>query len=234
MAVKIDFYDLVLRFPRLFPDPVLFEDSSHLVNRYLVENGLSKNEAGLVYQSTEEIQPVDDRGNPSATSGTAKYPFEGKTILAEYMSDANVALGYADFGTSMTPNDHSNLWTKGKLGNLRFGLREFKHQSQTLNLPEVSQLYELLKARMQPNALSTVELEGVPGQLFKPVLRYIEDKLRSSAEVDGLEVEVYAGRELSASERAALERRLTRQSGKSTLFIILSRDRPTTPIPHDG
>lgn len=234
MAVKVDYYDLVLRFPRLFPDPVLFEDSSHLVNRYLVENGLSKNESGLVYQSTEEIQPLDDRGNPSATSGTAKYPFEGKTILAEYMSDANLALGYADFGTGMTPDDHSKLWTKGKLGNLRFGLREFKHQSRTVNLPEISELYEILKGRAQPNALSTVELDSVPGQLFKPVLRYVEDKLRSSATADGLEVEVYAAKELSTSERTALEKRLTRQSGKSTVFIILSRDKSSHPLPLDG
>lgn len=234
MAVKIDFYDLVLRFPRLFPDPMLFEDSSHLVSRYLIENGVSKNEAGLVYQSTEEIHPVDDRGNPSATSGTAKYSFEGKVILAEYMSDANVALGYADFGTGLTPDDHSKFWSKGKLGNLRFGLREFKHQSRTVNLPEISELYELLREKAQPNTLSTVELDGVPGQLFKPVLRYLEDRLRSFAKVDGLEVEVYAAKELSRSERIALEKRLARQSGNSAVFVILSRDKLPTPLPIDG
>jgi len=48
--------------------------------------------------------------------------------------------------------------------------------------------------------------------------------LRADAKADGLEVEVYAASDLSASEKAGLERRLTRESSKSTIFVILSRE----------
>jgi hypothetical protein len=224
VAVKTDFYQLGLRFPRLFPDPELFEDSIHVSNRYLIANGLSKEKSDLIHQSTEEILPVDDRGKPSSTSGTAKFPFEGKMILAEYMSNANVPLAYADFGTGLGRDDHSRLWSKGKVGELRFELREFKHQSQTLNIPDIMELYQILKEKASPSTLSTVELDGVPGQIFTPALAHIESRLRAAAKADGLEVEVYAAKDLTASEKAALERRLTRESGKATIFVILSRE----------
>src|SRR5439155_2309875 len=115
MTVRSDFYQIVLRFPRLFPDPAVFEDPIHLANRYLMGNGIPREKADLVHQTTDEIVPVDDRGNPSTASGTAKYLFEGRTIQAEYMINANIRLDYADFGTGLTPDDHSRLWTKGKL-----------------------------------------------------------------------------------------------------------------------
>jgi len=38
-----------------------------------------------------------------------------------------------------------------------------------------------------------------------------------------LEVEVYAARDLSASERSSLEKRLTRESTGSTVYVILSK-----------
>src|SRR6266487_4488753 len=107
MTIRTDFYQITLRFPRLFPDPILFEDPVHLSNRYLQANGLSREQSDLICQSTEEILPVDDRGNPSSTSGTAKFPFERRMILAEYMSNANVRLDYTDFGTALAPSDHS-------------------------------------------------------------------------------------------------------------------------------
>jgi hypothetical protein len=224
MTARADFYQLILRFPRLFPDPIVFEDSIHLANRYLIGNGLPRDKSDLVCQSTEEILPVDDRGKPSTASGTAKFPFEGKMILAEYMSNANVPLDYADFGTGLSPDEHSRVWTRGKLGELRFELRDFKHQSHNLNIPDITELYQILKERASPSTLSTVELESVQGQLFKPVLAHIENRLRTAATADGLEVEVYAARDLSASEKAALERRLTRESSKATIFVILSRE----------
>jgi len=165
---------------------------------------------------------VDDGGTPCAATGTAKYPFEGRVILAEYMSNANVALSYADFGTGLRPDDHSRLWTKGKLGGLRFDLREFKHQTQTLNIPDIQELYEILKQQANPNALSAVNLDNVQEQMFRPALALIENKLRTAAKADGLDVEVYPARDLSASEKTALEKRLTRESSKTTIFVILS------------
>ncbi len=227
--VRADLYEILLRFPRLFPDPVLFEDPTHLASRFLSENGLSKEKSQLVYQTTDDILPVDDRGKPSATSGTARYPFEGRIILAEFMANANVRLDYADFGTGLSPEDHSKLWTRGKVGELRFELREFKHQSQTFNLPEVSELYTILKARAMPSTISTIELENLPNQAFRAALAYIKENLRNSATTEGLEVEVYAARDLSASEKAALERRLTRESAKSTIFVILSQSTVLNP-----
>ncbi len=206
MTVRSDFYQIVLRFPRLFPDPAVFEDPIHLANRYLMGNGIPREKADLVHQTTDEIVPVDDRGNPSTASGTAKYPFEGRTILAEYMTNANIHLDYADFGTGLTPSDHSRLWTKGN------------------NIPDVSELYRILKERATPNTLSTIELDNVPERMFRAGLAYIQGKLRADAKADGLEVEVYAASDLSASEKAALERRLTRESSKSTIVVILSRE----------
>ena len=224
MTVRSDFYQIVLRFPRLFPDPAVFEDPIHLANRYLMGNGIPREKADLVHQTTDEIVPVDDRGNPSTASGTAKYPFEGRTILAEYMTNANIHLDYADFGTGLTPSDHSRLWTKGKLGGLRFELRESNHQAQTLTIPDVSELYRILKERATPNTLSTIELDSVPERMFRAGLAYIERRLKADSKTDGLEVEVYAAADLSASEKAALERRLTRESSKSTIVVILSRE----------
>jgi hypothetical protein len=234
VTVKTDFYQLGLRFPRLFPDPELFEDSIRLSNRYLIANGLPREKSDLICQSTEEILPVDDRGKPSSTSGTAKFQFEGRMILAEYMSNANVPLSYADFGTGLGPDDHSRLWSRGRLGELRFEPREFKHQSHTLNIPDIMELYQILKEKASPSTLSTVELDNVPGQLFTPALAHIENRLRTAAKADGLEVEVYAARNLSASEKTALERRLTRESSKATIFVILSREAVPKPLPTVG
>ena len=229
MTIRADLYQLVLRFPRLFPDPTLFEDPLHVANRYLENNGLPKEKSDLVCQSTEEIGPVDDSGKPSVPSGTAKYRFEGRVILAEYMSNANVRLDYADFGTGLTSNDHSRLWSKGKIGELRFELRDLKHQSQTVNIPAVSELYAMLKDRARPNTLSTLELDNVPATAFKPTLDYIGRMLRNMAKNESIEVEVYAARDLSDSEKSALETRLTRTSTGNTVFVILSHDTGSKP-----
>jgi hypothetical protein len=224
VTIRTVFYEMMLRFPRLFPDPVLFEDPSRLANRYLMLNGLSAEKSTLIGQASEEILTLDDRGKASVTAGTARYSFEGRVILAEYMANANVPLTYADYGTGLTPEDHSRLWTKGKLGELRFELREFKHQSRTLNLPDVSELYMILKERASPTTISTVELEGVPGPLFRSVVSYIKGVLQASAKADGLEVEVYAAKDLTAFEKSKLEKRLTRESSKTAVFVILSRE----------
>jgi hypothetical protein len=223
MGIKVDVYQIVLRFPRLFPDPAVFEDQKHLAAKYLNTNGLSPEKSRLVFQTTDEIVAVNDRGVPAAAAGTAKFLFEGRNIWAEYMSNANVRIGYVDFGTGLSPEEYSRLWSKGKLGELRFELREFKHNRYTLNIPEVSELYKILRERATPSTLSTIELEGVPRDLFEATFSYVERRLKESAEADGFELEIYAAQNLSPSEKASLERRLTRESTKSTVFVILSR-----------
>lgn len=223
MAVKADLYRIILRFPRLFPDPVVFEDQIHFANRYLVENGLTKDKAGFVSQTSDEIVPLDEGGKPSVASGTAKYPFEGKTIVAEYMSNSFVRLEYIDFGTGLSARDHSKLWGNGKIGELRFEIREFAHHPTTFNIPEVSDLYRMLKDRAMPT-LATLELDTVPDSSFRAVLTYIDNQLRTAAKADSLEAETYAAKDLSGSEKIALEKRLTRPSSKTTVFVILSRE----------
>jgi hypothetical protein len=223
MGIKVDVYQIVLRFRRLFPDPAVFEDQKHLAAKYLNTNGLSPEKSRLVFQITDEIVAVDDRGVPAAAAGTAKFLFEGRTIWAEYMSNANVRIGYVDFGTGLSADEYSRLWSKGKLGELRFELREFKHNRHTLNIPEVSELYSMLRDRATPSTLSTIELEGVPRDLFEATFSYVERRLKEWAEADGFELEIYAAQNLSPSEKASLERRLTRESTKSTVFVILSR-----------
>lgn len=222
MVVKVDFYRILLRFPRLFPDPFVFENQQQLVIRYLLANAVSAEKVRLIFQVTDEVVGVDDRGSPSTTSGTAKYQFEGHTILAEYMTDASVRIEYADFGTGFAREDHLRLWDKRKMGELRFELREFKHERRALDLPEAVELYTILKKQATPTTLSAIELDSVSDDLFQVTLDYLTAVLRAAAESDGLEVEIYAARNLRASEKAALEKRLARSSNNSTVFVILS------------
>jgi F0F1-type ATP synthase delta subunit len=63
----------------------------------------------------------------------------------------------------------------------------------------------------------------MPEEVFRVTVAYLKSQLRKSAEKDGLEVEVYAARELSASEKSSLEKRLTRESTGSTVYVILSK-----------
>lgn len=232
--MKADLYDIVLFFPRLFPDPAVFEDPVHLANRYLLENGVSREKSDLVYQTTNEIDPIDERGKQSIASGTAKYSFEGRSILAEYMSNANIRLAYADFGTGLTPSDHSRLWSKGKIRELRFELRQFKHQATTFNLPEFSELYQMMKERATPTTLSTIELDNVPAHAFGAAVAHLKGRLLAAAQKDDFEVEVYAAQDLSPSERSGLEKRIGRESNRATIFVILSRKNVSTVHPVIG
>ena len=221
--MKADLYNIVLFFPRLFPDPAVFEDPVHLANRYLLDNGISREKSDLVYQTTDEIDPVDERGKPSISSGTAKHSFQGRSILAEYMSNASIRLEYADFGTGLTSSDHSRVWSKGKIGELRFELRQFKHQTTSFNLPEFSELYQMMKERATPTTLSTIELDGVPGEAFGAAVAYLRGRLLAAALKDDFEVEVYAAQDLSPSEKSRLEKRIGRESNRATIFVVLSR-----------
>lgn len=221
--VKVDRYRVIVRFARLFPDPAVFEDQDHLVERYLVQSGLPKEKAFYLYQPEEEVNPVDDSGKPAIASGAASFRFQGKNIMAEFMPNASLELEYYDFGTGLSSEDHSRLWKKQRIGEMSFQLRDFRHETQGLTLTNISELYEMMKKQSQTTSLSSIELDKMPEATFRVTVAYLKSQLRKSAEHDGLEVEVYAARELSASEKSSLEKRLTRESTGSTVYVILSK-----------
>ena len=220
--VRADHYRVVARFARLFPDPAVFEDQDHLVERYLVQNGLPKEKAFYLYQPEDEVNPVDDSGKPAVASGAASFRFQGKKIMAEFMANASLAMEYYDFGTGLSPEEHSGLWSKQRIGELSFQLRDFRHETQGLNLTNVSELYDILKKQGQATSLSSIELAKMPEDMFRVTVAYLKSQLRKSAGQDALEVEVYAAKDLSASEKSSLEKRLTRESTSSTVYVILS------------
>ena len=221
--VKVDRYRVVARFARLFPDPAVFEDQEHLVERYLVQSGLPQEKAIYLYQREDEINPIDDFGRAALASGTASFRFQGKNILAEYKPNASLKLEYYDFGTGLSQEDHSNLWKKQRIGEMSFQLRDFSHETQTLSITNVSELYEIMKKQGQATNLSSIELGKMPEDTFRVTVAYMKSQLQKNAGQDGLEVEVYAARDLSASEKGTLEQRLTREATGSTVYVILSR-----------
>lgn len=221
--VKVDHYRVVARFARLFPDPAVFEDQNHLVERYLVQSGLPREKTFYLYQPEDEINPVDDSGKSAIASGAASFRFQGKNIMAEFMPNASLALEYYDFGTGLSLEDHSRLWKKQRIGEMSFQLRDFGHETRGLNLTNVSELYEMMKKQSQTTSLSSIELAKMPEDIFQVTVAYLKSQLRKSSEQDGLEVEVYAARDLSASEKGNLEKRLTRPSTGSTVYVILSK-----------
>jgi len=222
-VVKVDRYRVVARFARLFPDPVVFEDQEHLVERYLIQSGLPPEKALYLYQNQDELSPVDDSGKPSLASGTASFRFQGKNIIAEFMPNASLVLEYYDFGTGLSPEDHSRLWKKQRIGEMAFQIRDFAHETRTLNVTNVSELYEIMKKQSQTTSLSSIELAKMPEDVFRVTVAYLKSQLGKSAGQDGLEVEVYAAKDLSASEKSSLEKRLTRESTGSTVYVILSK-----------
>ena len=221
--VKVDRYRVVARFARLFPDPAVFEDQDHMVERYFTQSGLPREKAFYLYQNQDEIIPIDDSGKPAVASGTASFRFQGKNIIAEFMPNASLALEYYDFGTGLSPEDHSRLWKKQRIGEMAFQIRNFAHETQTLNVTNVSELYEIMKKQGQATSLSSIELAKMPEDAFRVTVAYLKSQLRKSAGEDALEVEVYAARDLSASEKSSLEKRLTRESTNSTVYAILSK-----------
>src|SRR5438093_3247530 len=221
--VKVDHYRVVARFARLFPDPAVFEDPDHLVERYLVQSGLPREKAFYLYQNQDEIIPVDDSGKPAVASGTASFRYRRKNIVAEFMPNASLALEYYDFGTGLSPEDHARMWKNQRIGEMAFQIRDFAHETRTLNVTNVSELYEIMKKQGQATSLSSIELAKMPEEAFRVTVAYLKSQLRESAGEDALEVEVYAAKDLSASERSSLEKRLTRESTGSTVYVILSK-----------
>ncbi len=228
--VKVDRYRVVARFARLFPDPAVFEDQDHLVERYLVQNGLLPEKTFDLYQGDDEINPVDDSGKPAVASGTASFRFQGKNIIAEFMPNASLTLEYYDFGTGLSPEDHSRLWKKQRIGEMAFQIRDFAHEIRTLNVTNVSELYEIMKKQSQTTSLSSIELAKMPEEAFQVTVAYLKSQLRKSAGEDALEVEVYAAKDLSASEKSSLEKRLTKESTGSTVYVIISKPSPLMKV----
>ncbi len=171
--VKVDRYRVVARFARLFPDPAVFEDQDHLVERYLVQNGLLPEKTFDLYQG---------------------------------------------------------VWKKQRIGEMAFQIRDFAHEIRTLNVTNVSELYEIMKKQSQTTSLSSIELAKMPEEAFQVTVAYLKSQLRKSAGEDALEVEVYAAKDLSASEKSSLEKRLTKESTGSTVYVIISKPSPLMKV----
>jgi len=102
-----------------------------------------------------------------------------------------------------------------------FLLKIFNHQLVKLEIPDVEELYTMVKERAQPTTIASIELNDVPDEQFDVAMAYLESHLARIAEKDSATLEVYASRDLEPSEREALDKRLTRQSTASTVYLIL-------------
>ena len=223
MVVEVDLYRVRIRFEKLFADPLIFEHVKNLARSYLLAAGASPEKTSYVHQATRSVVPVDDDGKPSAISGTGPYRYHGKRVSSEYMRGANLGFEYVDFGSGLSEEEHAELWKKGKWEPLRFETREFGHQRIQADLPEIKELYGMLKVRAVPTTLASVELPGSHDGLFQAALGYMTEKLTKLADAESMTVEVYAARDLSREEKQALENRLGRQFTASTVHVILSR-----------
>jgi hypothetical protein len=134
-----------------------------------------------------------------------------------------VTLEYADFGSGLSPSDHQRLWKRQKWGRMNFDLEEFHHEHLTIEIPAVPELYEMLRARADPTALVDVELPELPDNFFRSAVGYLETRLKQFAELEHKTIDVYVARDLLPEEKAALEKRLTRPSTQSTIYIMLSK-----------
>ena len=222
MVIEADFYRVRLRFKRLFADPSIFEDQRNTARRYLLPKTIGDKTASL-YQITSDISPTDDLGKSSEIAGTARYVHGGRVVRSEYFENANVTLEYADFGSGISPSDHHRLWKKQKWGRMSFNLDEFRHEHLTIEMPDTSELYEMLRARADPTTLVDVELPALPDNFFRSAIGYLETRLKQLAKAKRETIEIYVAKDLLAEEKEALEKRLTRPSTESTIYIMLSK-----------
>lgn len=221
--MEVSVYRVRVRFERLFADPVIFEDPLKLVQRYLALAGTPSERLGYMQQTAGEILAVDDSGKPSVVSGTANYPLRGKKVRSEFMAGANLSIEYADFGSGLSPEDHRRIWGRGLWADMRFEVKGFNHETVAIELPNPKELYTMLHERANPTTIATVELTNIPETLFLPTANYLEDRLRQLSEKGNDTVEVYASRNLTAEERRALERRITREGTPLTVYVIVSK-----------
>jgi len=222
MVIEADFYRVRLRFKRLFADPSIFEDQRRATRRYLLP-GTTGDKTASVYQITSDIAPTDDGGKPSDIAGTARYVHRGRVVRSEYFENANVTLEYADFGSGISPSGHQRLWKKQKWGRMSFNLDEFRHEHLRIDVPDTSELYEMLRARADPTTLVDVELPELSDNFFRSAVGYLETRLKQLAEAKHETIEIYVARDLLLEEKEALEKRLTRPSTQSTIYIMLSK-----------
>ncbi len=104
--MKADVFRLKIRFGKLFADPRIFDSPRIFARDYLRSFGLSQEKAEEIYETTEDVNPLDDSGHPSVPAGTGKFRFEGKVLRSEYMQGANVQVEYSDFGSGLQPEEH--------------------------------------------------------------------------------------------------------------------------------
>lgn len=221
--MHVEVYKVRIRFARLFPDPLIFDEPQNLVRTYLLSKGVSSDKSGYLHQSTPEAVPVDDSGNQSVVSGTSSYHVHGKRVRSEFMAGANLSIEYADFGSGLSPEEHEGLWKRGLWGEMRFQVKSFNRETVAIELPDPDELYTMLHERANPTTIATVELASIPETLFLPTANYLEDRLRHLSEKGNGTVEVYASRNLTPEERQALEKRIAREATPLTVFVILSK-----------
>jgi len=229
VVVESDFYRVRLRFKRLFADPTIFEDQKNAVRRFLISPHLPSSQ-DAIYQITDYISPSDNVGKSPDIAGTARYIHRGRVIRSEYLENANVTLEYADFGSGLSPSDHQRLWKRQKWGRMNFDLEEFHHEHLMIEIPAVAELYEMLRTRADPTALVDVELPDLPDNFFRSAVGYLETRLKQLAELEHLTIDIYVARDLLAEEKTALEKRLTRPSTQSTIYIMLSKAEATAQL----
>ena len=222
MVIEADFYSVRVRFKRLFADPSIFEDQRNASRRYLFPRNTGDKTANI-YQVTSDISPTDDSGKPSEIAGTARYVHRGRVVRSEYFDNANVTLEYADFGSGISPSDHQRLWKRQRWGRMSFNLDEFRHEHLRIDIPDTSELYQMLRARADPTTLVDVELPELPDNFFRSAVGFLETRLKQLAKAEHETIEIYVARDLLLEEKGALEKRLTRPSTQSTIYIMLSK-----------
>jgi hypothetical protein len=222
MVIEADFYRVRLRFKRLFADPMIFEDQKNAVRRFLISPHLASNQVAI-YQITDDISPSDSVGKSPDIAGTARYIHQGRVVRSEYLENANVTLEYADFGSGLSANDHQRLWKRQKWGRMNFDIEEFHYEHLKIEIPDIPELYEMLRVRADPTTLVDVELPDLPDNFFRSALGYVETRLKQLAERENQTIDIYVARDLLPEEKQALEKRLTRPSTKSTIYILLSK-----------
>ncbi len=222
MVTEADFYRVLLRFKRLFADPSIFEDQKNAVRRFLgYPRPLSDQNA--IYQITDDVSPIDDAGKSPDAAGTARYIHRGRVVRSEYLENANVTLEYADFGSGLLPGDHQRLWRRQKWGRMNFSIEELHHDHLKIEIPAIPELYEMLRVRADPTTLVDVELPELPDNFFRSAVGYLEIRLKQLAEREHQTIDIYVARDLLPEEKQALEKRLTRPSTKSTIYVLLSK-----------
>jgi hypothetical protein len=113
---------------------------------------------------------------------------------------------------------------------MNFDLEEFHHEHLKIEMPAVPELYEMLRSRADPSTLVDVELPELSDNFFRLAVGYLETRLKQLVEPKHETVELYVARDLLPEEKAALEKRLTRPSTQSTIYIMLSKAEGTAQL----